>query len=65
MAEQTYTLSQAAASLAFREDTVVALLSEAGIDLTKRSPATITQAEMDRLSKAAQAIKDHKDELNY
>ncbi len=65
MAESTYTVSQAAAALVMREDTIVALLSEFGIDLAKRSPASISQAEMDRLSKVVQAIKDNKDELSY
>ena len=65
MAEQTYTVSQAAAALEIREDSVQALLSEFGVELAKRSPALITQAEMNTLTKVAQAIKDHKQELSY
>jgi len=65
MAGHTYTLSQAAEAVMLRQDTITALLSEIGIDLAKRSPPAISQAEMDTLTKAAQAIKDHKEELSY
>lgn len=66
MAEETsYSLSQAAALLSVREDSVVAFLGECGVDFTRRSPATITQAEMDILAKIVIAVKAIWREFTY
>ena len=47
---ETYTLAEAAAKLGVREDTLTATLPEIGVDLSARSPQTLTDDEVETLA---------------
>ena len=57
MPDNSYTLAEAAAKLGIREDTLTATLPDAGIDLSGRSPQTLTEAEYEQLASGFQHIK--------
>ncbi len=57
MSDKSYTLTEAAERIGFREDTLTALLPDLGIDLAVRSPQTLTQAEYDKLFELTQRVK--------
>ena len=59
MAEERYTLEQAAAKIGFRADDLAAALPDAGIDLNApgHEGGTLSGAEVDRLSRLAERIK--------
>ena len=66
MAEQTYTLPEAAGHLGLREDDLAALLPDAGLDLSGRDPQALTQAELHRLSRLFDRIGAlHREEGPY
>ena len=50
MPDHTYTLAEAAAALGLREEILTPMLPGLGVDLTARSPQTLTQAEFDSLA---------------
>ncbi len=66
MAEERYTLEQAAAKVGFRADDLAATLPDAGIDLNSpgHEGGTLSGAEVDRLLRLVERIKKiHADSL--
>ena len=47
---KTYLLAEAAAKIGVREDTLIATLPELGVDLSARSPQTLTEEEVETLT---------------
>ena len=66
MAEQTYTFAEAAAHLGIREDDLGALLPDIDLDVSGRDPKTLTQTEVQRLSRLFDRIQAmHREEGPY
>jgi hypothetical protein len=57
MPDTAYTLAEAAAKLGVREDTLTATLPDIGVDLSTRSPQTLTEEELEKLAAGFQEIK--------
>lgn len=52
----SYTLEEAAAKIGVRADTLTAMLPGIGVDLTARSPQTLTTEEFSKLSEEHRRI---------
>ncbi len=59
MADERYTMEQAAAKIGFRADDLAATLPDAGIDLNSpgHEDGTLSGAEVERLSRLVERIK--------
>ncbi len=57
MPDRSYTLAEAAAKLGVREDTLTATLPDIGVDLSARSPQTLTEEEVEKFTAGFQEIK--------
>ena len=51
-----YTLAEAAAKFGVREDTLTATLPDIGVDLSARSPHTLTEEEVEKLTAVFQYL---------